>query len=195
MSIEKFCVKFFSKVNKDVDQAIFINIFHEWIRYKQLDGILLDVVDYRHVPNGPGIMLITHHINFAMDHGRGQFGLLAQRKVGQGSNHVERILDLIQATQAFGTLLESDWRIAGQFKLAGDTFHYISNDRLLAPNNEATFAALKPDLEAASAIIYPGQDVSITRLENHPRERLTIEVKAAKEINIAKLLKPVEIKN
>jgi hypothetical protein len=124
-------------------------------------------------------MLITHEINFALDHAGGRWGLLAQRKLGSGGSHQECILELVQATAVFGELLEADRRVAGKFSLEGGAFHYISNDRLLAPNTEATFAALKPDLMAVAALLYPSQPaVSITRLENDPRDRLTAVVEA-----------------
>ena len=41
-----------------------------------------------------GIMLISHEINYAMEHGGGQFGLSAQRKLGEGATHQKRIVDL-----------------------------------------------------------------------------------------------------
>jgi hypothetical protein len=178
MNIERFCVKFFARPGSNIDDAVFISIFHEWIRHKKLGGVLLDVADYRHVPQGPGIMLITHEINFAMDHADGRFGLFAQRKLGQADNHRDRIVELVQATVELGTLLESDPRVAGKLSLEGGMFHYMANDRLVAPNTESAFADLKPDLEAAATVIYPGRDVSLTRLENNPRDRLTVAVKA-----------------
>ncbi len=122
-------------------------------------------------------MLISHEINFAMDHSGG-LGLYAQRKLGQARAHRDRILELAQATVAFGALLEADPRLAEKLRLEGGMFHYLSNDRLAAPNTEAAFAALWPDLEAAAAIIYPGEVVSITRLANDPRDRLTAVVEA-----------------
>jgi hypothetical protein len=190
MNIERFCAKFFARPGTNINDAIFIDIFHEWIRSKQLGGILLDVADYRHVPDGPGIMLITHEINFSMDYADGRFGLLAQRKLGQGSNHQVRILELIRATAAFGALLEADSRLRGKLSLEGGTFHYIANDRLAAPNDDSSFAALKPDLEAAAHIIYPGRQVSITRLQNDPRDRLTAIVEAG-SIDMEVLLETV----
>jgi hypothetical protein len=192
MDIERFCLKFLARPGTKVDDAVFIDIFHEWIRLKKLGGILLDVADYRHVPEGPGIMLISHEINFAMDYSEGRFGLLAQRKQGYGLNHQERILELARATVAFGALLEADPRMRGKLSLEGGLFHYIANDRLVAPNSEAGFAGLKPDLEAAAAIIYPGLPVSVRRLENDPRDRLTVVVEAG-SVDLSVLLDTVGV--
>jgi hypothetical protein len=192
MNIERFCLKFFARPGAVVDDAIFIDIFHEWIRLKKLDGILLDVADYRHVPDGPGVMLITHDINFGMDYSEGSFGLLAQRKQGQGRTHQERLLALARATVVFGALLEADPRLAGRLRLEEGWFHYIANDRLLAPNNETGFAALQPDLAAVAALLYPGQSVKITHLPNDPRDRLTAVVEAG-SLNFSVLLETMAI--
>ncbi|MFM7439547.1 MAG: hypothetical protein ACKO2V_13255 [Snowella sp.] len=187
MDLERFCLKFFVREG-DVDETTFIPIFHEWIRLKKLPGTLIDVADYRHVPDGPGIMLISHEINYAMEHGGGQFGLSAQRKLGEGSTHQEKIVDLAKRTATFGALLESESSLAGQLRLEGGKFLYIANDRLQAPNTDEAFAALKPDLEAAATQLYGGQQVSITRLENDPRDRLTAVVEAKGTIDIATLV-------
>jgi len=192
MNIERFCIKFFARPGATLDEAIFIDIFHEWIRYKKLGGILIDVADYRHVPDGPGLMLITHEINFAMDHTADGFGLFAQRKLGQGDNHIARIIELVQSTAAFGALLESDQRVAGKLSLEGGLFHYMSNDRLLAPNTAESFAALQPDLAAAAALIYPGHNISVRRLENDPRDRLTAIIEAGR-VDMSALLNTVRV--
>jgi len=187
MTLERFCIKFFARPTPDIDDTRFIDIFHEWIRHKKLGGILLDVADYRHVPEGPGVMLITHQINFAMDDTGGRFGLLAQRKLGQGVNLQQRILKLVRSTVAFGTLLEADPRIAGKLKLEAGNFQFQSNDRLLAPNTAAAFTALEPHLKAAAQTIYPGQPVTITRLDNDPRDRLSIVVDTGRSLEIGRL--------
>jgi len=187
VTLERFCVKFPAQAEVSVDEATFIPIFHEWIRDRILAGTLLDVVDYRHVPDGPGIMLITHEINYAMDHDQGEFGLYAQRKLGPGASHQERLVHLLRQTVAFGARLEADRRIAGGLKLQGGKFYYLANDRLRAPNTDESFAALKPDLEAAAASLYPGQSVSVSRLQSDPRQRLTLLVDTHHAVDMATL--------
>ncbi len=185
MDVERFCIKFFPRGDVKIeDEAIFIPIFHEWIRLKSLKGTLLDVADYRHVPDGPGVMLVTHEINYAMDHTDGQFGLYAQRKLGPEPTHKDRILSLVRATATFGALLERDPRIAGHFVLEGGTFHYMANDRLQLPNTDEAFMVIQADLEAAAADLFPGQSVAITRLANDPRSRLTAVLQVEGQVDI-----------
>jgi hypothetical protein len=186
MDVERFCLKFLAREGA-VDEACFIPIFHDWIRLNALPGPLIDVADYSHVPEGPGIMLISYDINYAMEHGGGQFGLSAQRKLGQEATHQERIVALARRLGRFATLLESDSRLAETFSLEGGSFHYIANDRLRLPNTAEAFAAIQPDLEAAAATLYGQQPVSVTRLENDPRERLTAVVATAGPMPLASL--------
>ena len=178
MNIDRFAVKFPAQATETFDQGSLIPILHEWIREKALPGTLLDVADYRHVPDGPGIMLITYETNYALDQGDGQLGLYAQRKVGSEGSLADRIADLLRSTQQFGSLLENDRRLAGQITFKGNGFSFIANDRLLAPNTSEGFAAIQPDLEAAIQQLYPGKTVSLTQVKNDPRDRLTVKVES-----------------
>ncbi len=192
MNLERFVIKFPARPGAQLqDEADLIPIFHEWIRLKKLEGTLIDVADYRHVPEGPGVMLISHEINYAVDHVEDQLGLSAQRKLSrqgvQEHNHVDRIVNLVRATARFGTLLEADPRLKDQLHLSGEQFYYRSNDRLQAPNTEAAFTELKPDLEAAAATLYPGKSASITRIVEVDGDPLTALVRVDESIPITTL--------
>lgn len=193
MELERFCIKFLASPETQIDpqEGIFINIFQEWIRLQSLPGVLLDVADYRHVPDGPGIMLITHEINYALDRADGELGLYAQRKRGESNSFKERIVDVVRATATFGKLLEADQRLEGSVKLNGGKFYWMSNDRLLAPNTDEAFAAVKPELEAALQEIYPNQQVNLSRVENDDRDRLCILVETEQPVDIGTLAQPV----
>lgn len=189
MTLQRFCVKFPAREAHldDQDETNLVYVFQDWIRDRALDGVLLDIADYRHVPEGPGVMLITHEINYAMDKGNGQLGLYAQRKVGDSASNKEAILELVQAVAKFSQLLQADERVQGKISLEGGKFLYMSNDRLHAPNNEETFNALKPDLEAAAGHLYPGKSVAVTRIENDPRDPLTVMVDTSESIDLPSL--------
>lgn len=186
MILDRFCVKFFATPDTQVDnEAVFIDIFQDWIRLHSLPGVLLDVADYSHVPDGPGVMLISHEVNYAMDHGNGEFGLYAQRKVSEEATQQERIMGLVKSTATFGKLLEEDHRV--NVTLAGNKFLYISNDRLHGPNTDEGFSGVKPDLDAIAAQLYPGQSVTVTRVQNEPSARLTAVVEAQTPLSLGAL--------
>ncbi|MFM7236114.1 MAG: hypothetical protein ACKOYK_04985 [Cyanobium sp.] len=132
-------------------------------------------------------MLISHEINYAMEHGGGQFGLSGQRKLGGGSSNQERILDLARRLALFGTLLEADQRLGGQLHFNGGSFLYQANDRLRAPNTAEAFAAIQSDLQTAGEALYGNQPVTVTRVENDPRDRLTALVQTNGSMAMASL--------
>ena len=80
-NIQQASVKLFLTDSSGLDLDSFIPVFHEWIREKRLpDHLLIDVADYRHVPNGPGVMIIAHEAHYGIDSGNGEPGFLYTRK-------------------------------------------------------------------------------------------------------------------
>ena len=55
-----------------------VPVFHRWIQTGAVPGhLLIDVADYDHVPEGPGILLVAHEGNLGMDLIGGTLGLAA----------------------------------------------------------------------------------------------------------------------
>ena len=98
MHIERFCIKFPATQPDNFDEGSLIGTLQGWIRDEKIGGTLIDVVDYRHVPDGPGIMLVTYEINYMLEH-QDFYGLYVQRKWGEVENqpHSEAIVDLVKA--------------------------------------------------------------------------------------------------
>ena len=68
MDLQKFGVKLFFNTNGSFDSKDFIPVFHNWIQDKVVPNhLLIDVADYSHIPDGPGVMLIAHEGNFSLD--------------------------------------------------------------------------------------------------------------------------------
>ena len=63
-----------------VDLEPFIPLFHRFIQQGALEGMLIDVADYAHVPGGPGVLLVGHDVDYAIDSNRGRASLLVTRK-------------------------------------------------------------------------------------------------------------------
>ena len=58
-----------------------IPVFHRWIQDDVVkDELLVDVADYSHVPQGPGVLLVGHGADWYYDQGEGRPGLLFSRK-------------------------------------------------------------------------------------------------------------------
>src|SRR6266513_3157575 len=78
--LHRVCVKLYAPEPDDGVDTILVPVFHEWIRDRALDLVLVDVADYTHAPDSPGVVLVSHEASFALDRSDGRFGLLAQRR-------------------------------------------------------------------------------------------------------------------
>jgi hypothetical protein len=141
------------------DAETLIPVFHRWIKDRVLPELTIDVANYLHVPQGPGVVLIGHGSDYFMDDQRdgndGRWGLLHNRKRA-GLPAPERLSDLARRTLHAAALLEKEPALAGKVRFAPGELLFRINDRLAAPNTDATFAALKPELEQLARSLYPG---------------------------------------
>jgi hypothetical protein len=140
---------------RTLDRELCVPVFHRWIKQKTLPELTIDVASYSHVPNGPGIALIGHGSDYFMDEGEGRLGLLHNRKRA-GFAPDARLEDLARRTLNAAALLEGDLSLTGKLKFATGELLFRINDRLAAPNTDATFAAVKPELEALGNKLFGG---------------------------------------
>jgi hypothetical protein len=140
---------------RTLDVEDLIPVFHRWIKQRALPELTIDVANYRHVPNGPGVVLIGHGADYFMDEGEGRTGLLHNRKRA-GLPPAERLGDLARRTLHAASLLERDVALAGKIKFATNELLFRVNDRLAAPNTDATLAAFRPELEALAKTLFGG---------------------------------------
>jgi hypothetical protein len=182
MDLHKFCVKFFAVDPSAVRLDAFIPVYHRWIQKQAVEGMLVDVADYGHLPQGPGVMLIAHEADYGMDSAEGPLGLLYTRKTSSGGRLSDRIAGGFRAALGACVKLENEPEFQGRlkFKAAGAVF--IANDRLNAPNSEETFQALRSDLAAALAMVYPSA-VELRRISTDPRSRLTVQISSVDPVS------------
>lgn len=188
LELQRFCVKFFACSPTKVDDSKLIDVFQRWIQRQILPGTLIDVADYRHIHNGPGTLLISHEANLFMDRADNRLGLLYQRKVPQPGTLAQRMLAGIKVALTACRLLEQELLLGGDIKFSGDEFVFVANDRLLAPNDTSTFAALRGDLEAVAEALWPGGGSQIQHYGDDTRERFTVQFSGAIPSDIETLL-------
>jgi hypothetical protein len=181
--LQRVCVKIYAP-DPGVDDQLFVPIFHEWIRDRALDDLVLfDVADYAHVPEGPGVVLVTHDAHFALDRSDGRFGLLVQRRVpltrdGDGDAVATLALTIAQGLKV-AERLAGDARLEGRLQFDASSLRVEANDRLRAPNTDAGYRAFEPVVRAAVAQALGAAQPGVTRVKNDPRDRLAADVKVA----------------
>jgi hypothetical protein len=81
MESSKLSVKFYVEESSQLKLADIVPVFHSWIQFHSIpDHLLIDVADYAHVPDGPGIVLVSHEANFYLDRFDSRLGLTYTRK-------------------------------------------------------------------------------------------------------------------
>ena len=163
----------------------FIPVFHTWIKDHVLPELVIDVANYEHVPQGPGVVLIGHGSDYFMDEGEGRLGLLHNRKRA-GFAPDQRLEDLARRTFHAAALLEQAAPLAGKVRFATGELLFRINDRLAAPSTPETFAALRPELEALATRLYGGP-CQLTAVGG-PRELFTVRITSASAPSLATLL-------
>jgi len=170
---------------RSLDPEALIPVFHRWIKQRLLPELTIDVANYGHVPQGPGVVLIGHGADYFLDEGEGRPGLLHNRKRA-GLAPAERLGDLARRTLHAAALLEKDLALTGKIKFATDELLFRVNDRLAAPSSDATFLALRPELAALAKALFAGP-VTLTR-EGGPKELFAVRIKSPAAPPLAALL-------
>ncbi|MDE0448069.1 MAG: hypothetical protein OXH96_15505 [Spirochaetaceae bacterium] len=142
-------VKFPAAGGIDLTEAI--PVFHRWIQEQALPGLLVDVADYRHVPEGPGLVLVAHEAIYGLDEGGGWLGLLYNRRTEHDAGPAEAAAHAFRAALTACRKLEQEPEFSGSLHFDASACEVVVNDRALAPNDDATrtrlLAVLAPLLD------------------------------------------------
>jgi hypothetical protein len=125
-----------------LDLETLIPVFHGWIREAVVPGMLIDVADYRHVPDGPGVILIGHDWDRSVDQDLGRTGVLSIAKRDHAGDLSARIRAVVaDALRTADILADPEW--AGPAAaVRTDGVEVTILDRVSAPNTDAAHAAL-----------------------------------------------------
>ena len=187
MNLHKFGIKFFAQDAERVDILKLIPIYHRWIQQSALEDLLIDVADYSHVPSGPGVMLIAHEGNYALDETGHERGVVYYSKLKLTGDLPERFAQVAHKALKAAELMSGDAELEGALKVPGNRLQFFANDRLVAPNTEAAYAELEPALKAFLERLYAGAPYKLER-ETDPKERLSVQVRADSEVPLKTLL-------
>ncbi|MGB1253073.1 MAG: hypothetical protein ACPG8W_20840 [Candidatus Promineifilaceae bacterium] len=172
---QKIQLKLFLTKNSRVDLHSIIPVFHRWIQTNAVDGLLIDVANYAHVPTGPGVMLVGHEVDYAIDLSDGRVGLLHTRKPSRTAG-VQTFSEQLQT--AIAALLKASEALTNEptlnLKFAPDEIELRIIDRLVAPNSASAFDTLRPAF--ADAFAKTVGNVTIKRVINDNRRPLTAKV-------------------
>lgn len=184
----KIGIKLFAADGAAVRPHELVPIFHRWIQSRALpEQMLVDVADYEHVPDGPGVLLVAHEGNLTLDLGGGRLGLTYTRKQPAPGTLNDRWRAVARTVLTAAQLLEDDPSLAGRLRFRTDELKLFANDRLLAPNDPATLTALRPAFDTLTGALYGDARCEVVP-EKDPRNRLGVSVTTAGAPPVAQLL-------
>ena len=183
MQLQKFGVKLFLNTNGNYDSKDFIPVFHSWIQKKVIsDHLLIDVADYSHIQDGPGMILIAHEGNFSLDQESLQPGIMYMRKTDIEGDFIQRFSKVLTTTIEAANRLSKN-KINKDVHFKNNLFRFIANDRLYAENTAHNQELYKQEIQKALEDKYPVRQFEFGDVSNKS-ERLAFTVNFNKDINI-----------
>ena len=167
------------------DAHDWFKVFATWI--PDSPEVFVDVADYSHVTNGPVIFLSGHNECYTLDKTTGRHGLLYERRQPAEGTNPEKLKASLKTLLSHASRVENDatFKVKPKF-LAGD-LKFILNNRGIAPNTDATLAAVKPELSALLDAVYGAGNYALER-EQDARQRFMAHVKAKAAVSVADAL-------
>ena len=188
MELQHINVKLHLKNSGVADLEPLISVFHDWVKEQSCEEILIDVADYRHVPGGPGIILIGHEADFSLDEGDRHLGVRYNRKAPLPGSDQSRFRQALKAALEACDKLEVDPRLSGKLNLECQDIELFINDRLLAPNDPSTHHLVIPEIQQFYDDLFGKKNYLINHQED-PRKLFSVLVHLFQPINRANLLK------
>ncbi len=185
MELQHINLKFFIENPDSIDLEKFHAIFNGWIQRNFSDDLLIDVAEYLHVHNGPGIILIGHNANYSLDLTAGRLGFLYNRKSQVTGTNQQKLAKATQAALNIMQILEKESPI----RFIGNEVQLTINDRLVIPNTAETSSTLKTDLDIFFGTLFKGSNVTLIHSSaSEPRARFSIDVRADSAFDTQSLL-------
>jgi hypothetical protein len=173
-------VKVFVEDQESFERARMIDVFHRWIQEDRLPGTLIDVHDYTHVPEGPGVLLVAHQWHLRTDEAGGRIGFEYELKRGSSGTLAERLRGAIVAVLEAAAALEQDTAGENPVRFETREMAFRFTDRLAVPATDAAFDEVTGELHEVLADFYGGVPIKFERI-GHSMGPLTLHMRVSGE--------------
>lgn len=160
-------VKFSLKPGPKLEPKDIMPIFQRWIQEHTVEGMLIDVIDYKHVHQGPSLILIADEGDYAYDLGDGQAGLQYIRKRAMPSSLSDALRLVFRLAFIAARRLEVDAKGRLRFDYAAAKISFL--DRRHYRNQPGGFDNVRAELTAFLAQLYD-DEIELTRVYDDPRQ-------------------------
>ena len=175
-----------------------IPVFHSWIQEEKTPAVMIDVADYKHVPAGPGVMLLGHADDLGLDNGT---------RVGEESQgfYYVRKHGRLADTQPLSRRLQEIWALAlttGQLLEAEPDLDIAIDpcqieisllDRLLYPPTAVNLDEMEGEIRSFLAHSLGENDFSLERSDTDPRDPVSWLAKVSGALSLDSLAARVAV--
>lgn len=183
MNLEHARIKIFIEGELNVNLEKVAETFHGWVAQQTLPELLIDVVDYRHVPQGPGIVLVGHEADYGLDNIGDRYGLIYNRKNALDCSNEDKLLQAAKSAAKVCSLLEAEFE---SLRFSRSEFELTINDRAIAPNTGETKAACEPIFSDFITNKLGVADFTVD-YDREPRATFGATVKLSADLDFARL--------
>lgn len=160
-------------------------VLNDWI--PDAPEIFIDVADYKHVQDGPVVILVGHYVNYSLDATGRRLGLLYDYKHPLEGSNEDKIKSGLLGLLRVAKRLEDEAGFKHKPKFKASELRFIVNSRAIAPNGPETLAAVKPELDKVLAKAFGSDGYSLEHLAD-PRQRFMVQVTAKGNPSLADLI-------
>ena len=187
MDLQQINVKVFTADDSEINYTNFIKVFNRWMEEADSDDYL-NYADYSHVDAGPSVLLILKQANYSIDDAYHQSGFLYNRKHAVEGDNAEKIRQALTEVLSKCEQLEASAELENAVHFNGADLLFMINNRHIAPNTSETAASIQAELTPVLERMYGGDDFTVERTSEDPRERFALRISANSDKPISELL-------
>ncbi len=143
-----------------------LTIFDRWRKEEDAPSDWVDLADYAHMPQGPGVMMAGKRENFAVDTNEPGLGILLQTRKDLDGAVEQRFLEAFRRHLRLAARLAGEAEWPSEIKVDSSKWLITVNDRLHFPNNDESEHELKTGLVAALDHIFGQNGYQLKRDED-----------------------------
>ena len=174
MSHHRIAIKLPFDPAVEIQPEKIVTVFHRWIADNvPIEGLPIDVADYKHVHQGPVAMLIGHEADYFIDFSYGSPGLTYMRKRPTDNDLRADVIDSFRRLLIAASALAEKPAPHGSVHFATDSLYVQVFDRINAANTAENFDANREVVQSALSEAACDATITIDHCETDPRAALS----------------------
>lgn len=186
MNLQYLNWKIFLENPAEAEPEEYFKVFNTWL--PDSPEVFLDVADYKHVSDGPVMVLVGHYLNISLDANDRRLGLLLDYKQPMEGGNADKLRTSLRDLLLAVKRLEGEAMFSHKPVFNAAELQLIVNSRAVAPNTPATLEAVKPDLAKVLAKAYGDSGFTLDHNAD-PRLRFSVKATAKGKQDLSEMLK------